>query len=59
MCYQLVQKIVQNEYLQSVTKYWAKSKTIKQNWTNPENFDACTSCDCYCEKLILGRETGD
>ena len=43
-------------YLQSVTKYFAKIKKIKQNWTRPENFDIyfCISLD----KLNFGGEAG-
>ena len=48
----------QTEYLQSVKKYLAKNKKSQQNWTNPENFHACTSFDCYCQKLISGMKTG-
>ena len=41
--------------LQAVTKYLAKSKKIKQNWTRLEYFDICfyVSFDCYCQKLIV------
>ena len=46
--------------LQSVTKYFAKSKKIKENWTRAENFviGFCISFDRYCQKLIFEGETG-
>ena len=46
-------------YLQSVTKYLANSKKIKQNWTRPEKFDICfcISFDCYFQKVVFGGET--
>ena len=46
--------------LQSVTKYFAKSKKIKENWTRPENIVICFCVifDRYCQKLIFEAETG-
>lgn len=47
-------------YLQSVTKYKAISKKIKQNWRRPEQFDMSfsASLDRYYQKLISGGEVG-
>ena len=49
-----------SRHLQSLTKYFAKGKKVKQNWARPENFDICfcVSFDCNCQKLIFGWETG-
>ena len=45
--------------LQSVTKCFAKSKKIEQNWARPENVDICfcVSFDRYYQKLMFGGET--
>ena len=41
-------------------KYFVKRKKIKQSWTRPKYFEICfyISFDCYCQKLIFGREIG-
>ena len=46
--------------MQSVTKYMAKSKEIKQNWTRSENFDIslCVNFDRYFQKLNFKGDTG-
>ena len=46
--------------LQSWTKYLEQNKKIKQNWTGAESFDNCfcVRFDCYYEKFISGRKTG-
>ena len=46
-------------YLQSVTKYFVKSKKIKQNSLRPKNVDICfcLGFDWFCQKLIIGGET--
>ena len=52
--FQLAKKTVQ-----SVTKYFAKSKKLSQKWTRQENFGIWfhVSFDRYCQKLIFGGET--
>ena len=44
---------------QSMTKYFAKSKKIKQNWTRPEDLDFCFGIgfDYFFWKLIFGGES--
>ena len=46
--------------LQSVAKYFTKTKKIKQNWTRPENFDIsfCVSSGHFCQGLTFGGDTG-
>ena len=41
-----------------MTKYFPKSKKMKQTWTRPENFDICfwISFDRYYQKIIFGGE---
>ena len=43
-----------------MTKYFDKSKQIKQNWTQPEKFDICfcVSSDRYCQNLNFWKGTG-
>ena len=45
-------------FRQSLTKYLAKSKEIRQNWRRAENFDVsfCVSFNHWCKKLISGGE---
>ena len=47
------------KYVQSLMKYFGKSKKIKQNWTRPENFDIRFSViyGNYCQILVVGGET--
>ena len=44
---------------QSMTKYFARSKKIKRNWTRPEDLDFYffIGFDCFFQKLIFGGET--
>ena len=50
-------RVTECDNLQSVIKYFVKSKKSKQNWTRPGNFDIyfCVSFHHYFQNLDFGR----